>query len=40
MNNTSIPVTYHIDHGFNLNGETPPFSGYDPSGEVKFVSGN
>jgi len=40
LNNASVPVTYHIDHGFNLNGETPPFTGYDPSGEVKFVAGN
>lgn len=33
-------VGYYLNRGYNVNGETPPFSGYDPSGEVLFVPGN
>jgi len=40
LKNTAFPVSYHIDHGYNLNGQTPPFTGYDPSAESVFTATN
>lgn len=40
LQNTATPVGFSISRTGAGTGQTPPFTGYDPSGEVTFVGSN